>query len=379
MPHVALVTSSYPDGTPGSEAAGSFVADFAAELAKRVRVTVVAASAEDSVATKNQLTVRRFAVPRMPLSLLRPSNPNDWAAIVQTLKSGRAALRSFADTDCPDHILALWALPGGFWAESVARKKAVPFSIWALGSDIWSLGKIPLVRTKLRAVLRQANFRYADGLQLATDVEKICGKACVFLPSTRQLPKPAMINVSAGPPYKLAFLGRWHANKGVDLLLDALLQLGDADWKSIAEIRINGGGPLEDNVGQRARELSRQGRPVLLGGYLDKQHAADLIGWADYLLLPSRRESIPVIFSDAVQLLTPIVATPIGDLPQLYKKYGFGVIASATNATAYADALRTALSSQASEFSARIGSAKMDFDLRTIVGDFLTQSGILAT
>ena len=69
MHHIALVTTSYPDGKPGTEAAGSFVADFAEELSRRVRVTVVAAGTEDEVSETGTLCMRRFAVPRLPLSL----------------------------------------------------------------------------------------------------------------------------------------------------------------------------------------------------------------------------------------------------------------------------------------------------------------------
>ena len=71
MHHIALVTTSYPDGTPGTEAAGSFVADFAEELSRRVRVSVVAAGTEDQVSQEGNLCIRRFAVPRLPLSLLK--------------------------------------------------------------------------------------------------------------------------------------------------------------------------------------------------------------------------------------------------------------------------------------------------------------------
>ncbi len=377
MSHVVLITSSYPNGAPGSEAAGSFVADFAHELSNRVQVTVLAASSATSVTSEGALTVRRFAVPRTPLSLLKPLSPRDWRPIVQTLISGRVALQSFADVNCPDHILALWALPGGYWAESVARRNRLPFSIWALGSDIWGLGKIPLVRAKLRAVLRRAEYRFADGLQLAADVENICGMDCGFLPSTRQLPPITELNVSSSAPYKLAFLGRWHVNKGIDLLLDALSQLDDKDWQKIAEIRINGGGPLDSDVSDAVRELSGRGRPVSLGGYLDKQAATDLISWADYLLLPSRLESIPVIFSDAIQLLTPIVATPVGDLPRLHERHRFGVVASTISASAYADALRSALTQQASSFQPQLKKAKTDFDLPTIVSNFLDKTRLL--
>ena len=379
MLHVALVTSSYPDGAPGSEAAGSFVADFAQELSTRLRVTVLAASSAESVDGGGRITVRRFAVPRMPLSLLRPVNPFDWLPIIRTLECGRKALQSFAAADPPDHILALWAIPGGYWAESIARQQDLPFSVWALGSDIWGLGKIPLVRAKLRSILRRADYRFADGLQLAADVEAICGQSCEFMPSTRQLPRPANLDVAAAAPYKLAFLGRWHRNKGIDLLLDALRQLADEDWEKISEVRINGGGPLVETVNAAVKELSGRGRPVVLGGYLDKQQAADLIAWADYLLLPSRVESIPVIFSDALQLLTPIIASPVGDLPRLQEKFQSGIIASGTSALAFADALRSALNKPASSFQSKIEKARSEFDLASIVTQFLGQTGLLAS
>ena len=377
MPHIALITSSYPDGAPGSEAAGSFVADFAQELSTHVRVTVLAASSAESVTMDGDLTVRRFAVPRMPLSLLRPSHPLDWIPILQALRSGRAAVESIAKTNCPDHVLALWALPGGYWAQSAARRHGVPFSVWALGSDVWTLGKIPLVRTKLRNVLRQASYRFADGLQLAADVEKICNRPCSFLPSTRHLPRSGSKTLPDAAPYKLAFLGRWHKNKGIDLLLEALSLLNDEDWHKISEIRINGGGPLGDRVDHAVQELQRHQRPVSLGGYLDKQGAADLITWADYLLLPSRIESIPVIFSDALQLGTPLVATPVGDLPRLYDKFSFGVLASTTTATGYAEALRSALSQDASAFLSSINDANTEFDLRVVARRFIEHIKIL--
>lgn len=379
MPHLALITSSYPDATPGSEAAGSFVADFARELSTRLRVTVLAASSADSVTHDDELTVRRFAVPKMPLSLLRPMYPGDWLAIVRTLNAGRNALQSFVNADVPDHILALWALPGGYWAESAAARNRLPFSVWALGSDIWELGKIPLVRAKLRSILRKAVCRYADGVQLAADVEKICGQHCEFLPSTRRLSVPDDLVVSASSPYKLAFLGRWHVNKGIDLLLDALWQLPDRDWEKISEVRINGGGPLAERVRSAVRELQNRGRPVTLGGYLDKTGAAELIAWADYLLLPSRVESIPVIYSDAMQLLTPIVSMPVGDLPRLLDKYRTGVVATEVTAPAYAKALGAALEGSASRFQPKIEQARQEFDLGKSVSKFLDQAGIMVS
>lgn len=378
MPHVALVTTSYPDGSPGSEAAGSFVADFAAELAGRVRVTVLAASRAESTTTKGELTVRRFAVPRLPLSLLRPANPAHWPAIVASLRAGQAALAELAARDRPDHVFALWALPSGYWALRTARRHGVPYSVWALGSDIWSLARIPLVRGVLRRVLAGAQACYADGLLLAADVEAAGAGSCAFLPSSRRLPAPARTAERGAPPYRLAFLGRWHANKGVDLLLDALAALDDADWARIREVRLFGGGPLDAAVRRVAGTLVAAGRPLTVGGYLDRQAAADLIGWADYLLLPSRIESIPVIFSDAVQLGTPLVATPVGDLPGLFREEAVGLLAADVSVIAYAEALRSALAAEPGSFAGGLGRMRERFDLGRAAERFLAGSGLAA-
>ena len=99
MAHIALVTTSYPDGKPGTEAAGSFVADFAEELSRRVRVTVIAAGREDEISTEGNLTIRRFAVPQLPLSLLKPANPGHWRAILSTMKAGHRAVEHLAAED----------------------------------------------------------------------------------------------------------------------------------------------------------------------------------------------------------------------------------------------------------------------------------------
>ncbi|MBT8103920.1 MAG: glycosyltransferase [Woeseia sp.] len=371
MRHVALVTTSYPDDCPGAEAAGSFVEDFARELARHVRVTVVAAGSATSVTASDGFEVRRFGVPKLPLSTLKPGSPSDWPAIFSSLRSGQRAVSQLFDDKRPDHLFALWALPAGYWAQQCGRRHGIPFSTWALGSDIWTLGKVPVVRRVLRSVLRNSERRYADGLQLAEDVTALCGMPCEFMASTRRLPSSG-----SGPRQRtggrtFAFLGRWHRNKGIDLLLDALDMLGDEDWAKIDAVRIFGGGPYRGTVHQRAGILAGLGRPVSVGGFLDKPAAAALIESVDFLLLPSRIESIPVIFSDAMQLRTPIVSTPVGDLPRLFDKYRVGVLASSVDPDAFAEAIRRALAEDIRSFDESVSRASQDFDLTGIVDRFV--------
>ncbi len=372
MQHIALITTSYPEHAVGTEAAGSFVEDFARELSQHIRVTVVAASASDSVSRDGRMNVRRFAVPQLPLSLLNPLRPGHWRPILGSLRSGRSALEQLVQDDRPDHILALWVLPCGYWADRVKRQHGLKFSVWALGSDIWGLGKVPLVRQILKKVLKRADRRYADGLQIASDVEKLCGLSCEFLPSTRLLLSTGPSERAREAPYKLAFLGRWHTNKGVDLLLDALGRLTEQDWSRISEVRIYGGGPMHDQVHNAARDLIKRDRPVSVGAYLNKTAAAEVIEWADYLLLPSRIESIPVVFSDAMQLHTPVIATPVGDLPRLFKEHEVGVMAAEANAAEYTRAIQSALQENPATYDSAVDSVGQDFDLPAIVRRFVT-------
>ena len=128
---------------------------------------------------------------------------------------------------------------------------------------------------------------------------------------------------------------------------------------------------MHDQVHNAVRDLTEQNRPVSVGGYLDKEAATELIEWADYLLLPSRIESIPVIFSDAMQLHTPIIAMPVGDLPRLHNKYQYGVVATDSNSGAYAEAIQIALETNPTAFDRGLEAARADFNLSDIVQRFV--------
>jgi glycosyltransferase involved in cell wall biosynthesis len=368
MNHILLVTTSFPDVAfaKGQEAAGTFVYDFAQALAKQVKVTVVAPSLSAGVEQAGNITIHRFAAASLPLSLLKPTNPKNWFAIWRTMQAGQATVQQVVDTEEIDHIFALWALPSGYWA----GKTGMPYSVWALGSDIWGMKDVPILRTVLKRVLQNSQICFADGYQLGEDVTEIAGIPCHFLPSSRQL-YPTLPPKRTQPPYRLAFLGRWHPNKGADLLLEALNLLTDADWEKIEQVRYCGGGPLEGVVNAGITQLQAQGRPIVLEGFLDKTQATALFDWADYLLLPSRIESIPVIFSDAMQCGLPLISTPVGDLPRLLNNYQSGVLATDTTSLAFAQAIQKTLTLSAAHLQASTKHAAQDFRLEQTTQQWL--------
>lgn len=363
---LVLVTTSFPIGLDGSEAAGSFVADLATELAEHTSVRVVAPGKHTIRETwSERVEVYRYAAPACPLSTLKPWRPDDLRWIARVLREGAAATRAAAIG--ASHLFALWGLPCGEWTRRASRANGIGYSVWMLGSDVWSLGRLPVLRGMLARVIRHASHAYADGYRLAEDAQRIAGVPVAFLPSTRRIDLVDTTPPREKPPYRILFLGRWHPNKGVDLLLDALLQLDDADWHNIERIEIQGGGPLEPLVRERVAALQVAGRSVLAGRFLAKPDAEAAIARADWLVIPSRIESIPVVFSDAVKSGRPIIATPVGDLPRLVKdEPACGVLAEAASAPAIAAALRAAVASDSTRYSAGVRKQAADFALPAI-------------
>lgn len=363
---IIVVTTSYPDSEDGSEAAGSFVADTCAALATHRPVTVLAPGLGNRSAEMPTPDLERYRVPRLPLSLLRAGHPGDWPAIITSLRSGYAALERLVRQGNIDHILCLWALPSGYWGAAMQRRYGIPYSVWALGSDIWQLGRLPVIGRVVAHVLRDAHHCYADGELLRQEVETLSGRACTFLPSTRRLDAGQPTPPRTAAPWRMAYLGRWHPNKGTDLLLDALALLPQTAWDRIERIRIAGGGPLDELVRAGVSRLQTAGRPVDLEGYKDTGQAIELLGWSDYVLIPSRIESIPVIFSDAMRCGRPVITTPVGDLPALVERLLNGVCASGVDAGAYAEALRHALTNGPVQWLDGVKRAAREFDLAAV-------------
>lgn len=339
---VLVISTSYPSAADGSEAAGGFVADFVRALSEHVAVRVVGPGREEGPEEGAAVPTWRFSAGSRPLSLLSPLKPWHWPAILRALRSlRRQALAASAD-GCVAHVHALWVLPSGWAARVVARSLGIPYSVWALGSDIWSLGRLPVIRTLLASIARDARAAYADGLQLARDAEALCGRSFAFLPSCRALSGERSHPVASSAPYRLLFLGRWHPNKGIDLLFDALDALDDADWQRIAEVHVAGGGAMQPLVQERVRSLQGVGRCIRLSGFLDRVGAEQALAVADRLLLPSRIESIPVVFSDALAYGVPTVSMPVGDLPRLLGGGG-GWLADKVDGSAFARAIQASL------------------------------------
>lgn len=365
---IVLITTSYPRQRDGSEAAGGFVEDLAIELAKRVPVRVVAPGPVNLVECAGDgVEVHRYAAPNKPLSTLRPWVPTEMLAILRLMRAGLLATRSAVAAGPTAMLIGLWALPSGEWARRVAAETGLPYCVWTLGSDIWTLARIPGVRALLIRVLRKARICFSDGLQLAEDTRQLAGREVEFLASTRAIRGKRMEPIRSAPPYRLLFLGRWHPNKGVDLLLECLGMLSEEDWNRIERVEIQGGGGLEGDVTAVIDSLRAAGRPVVKGGYLGKEAAHQAMLRSDLLVIPSRIESIPVVFSDAMKHGLPVVSTPVGDLTRLVQlEPACGLVVREVSARALRIGLAQVIASDISSFAPGVSDRSLTFDIGVV-------------
>jgi glycosyltransferase involved in cell wall biosynthesis len=352
-----------------------FVRDFALELVRRNHFVVV-----QPVARKRGYEPDPgLVIAPLPwrggdqeLASMRFGSPRTWFVFSDLLARGIRAVCETSRRHAIDRMLAMWVVPSGLLAYAAHGFTGVPYDVWALGSDIWRVGRIPLAGPALiRRVARGAGRCFADGHELLRDVERLTGVDCEFLPATRRLPEPRSGARTLSPRDRthLLYVGRYHRNKGPDLLLSAIGCLRPEVRSRIA-LHMFGTGPMETQLRRRI-EVEGLADCVKLGGPIGAQELADFLTQCAFLVIPSRIESIPVVLSDALQCGVPVVAMPVGDLPRLIGEYRCGVAAREVTPAALAHGIEEALARSRATFADGVGRAGRALSLESAVDRWL--------
>lgn len=126
-------------------------------------------------------------------------------------------------------------------------------------------------------------------------------------------------------PLHFLLIGRLAPEKGVDLFLRAVAHLLQAEPAATAGVRFTviGEGPDRPALEALRRELGLEDRVALPG------HCEDMPGCyaaADVLVSASRLEGLPVAMLEAMASALPVVATAVGEVPQLIKEALTGLL-----------------------------------------------------
>jgi glycosyltransferase involved in cell wall biosynthesis len=145
-----------------------------------------------------------------------------------------------------------------------------------------------------------------------------------------------------GPP-ELVFFGRLKPYKGLDLLRDAF-----------AAVRLRHPGVRLRVVGEGDAAAAAPGLPALPGVTVETRWVPEadipaLLGGAHAVVLPYREASQSGVAAQALALGVPVVATPVGGLPEQVRPGRGGIVAAAPTAAAFAAALEAALAPGALE------------------------------
>lgn len=138
-------------------------------------------------------------------------------------------------------------------------------------------------------------------------------------------------------PYRVLFVGRLSAEKGIAYLLEAISLLA-AKGEAI-ELHIVGMGPLEDDLRHKARVLNIA-EQVTFHGFIPQGEALRrLYRESDMLVLPSLQEQQGKVLLEAMASGLPIIASNIGGIPTVVRHEWNGLLIPPRDPSAISQAI----------------------------------------
>jgi glycosyltransferase involved in cell wall biosynthesis len=343
--NICIITSSFPS-RPDDTVQAPFVIDFIRGLKKRGHRIFV--FTQDREGEKEEflegVKIKRFSwiQSRTPLVQLNPFRPLDLFRIANLFYRGKRTLPTFIRKNRIEVCFALWVLPSGYFANQAFRQTKIPYSVWSLGSDIYRYGRNPFLYPLMRRIIREAKGVFADGFDLSKRVEERFGRKCFFLATTRTLPLPSSLSKGGqrgllGNPYRFLFVGRIEKVKGIDLLLESMAGLKEEALH--VHLTVVGRGGMEEWARRFIEERGLEEHVSWMGNVSDEA-LASLYESSDCVVIPSRSESIPLVFSEALRFNKELIVTDVGDMGMLGRQYGVAQVIPPRNVMALKEVMK---------------------------------------
>jgi glycosyltransferase involved in cell wall biosynthesis len=145
-----------------------------------------------------------------------------------------------------------------------------------------------------------------------------------------------IVRSRAEHPLRLVYVGRLAREKGLYETLQALRQA--AGMGVNARLVLAGGGPEEEALREYADELGIGARVVFAGPVFGHDKVR-ILGGADVAVLPSYAEGLPYALLEAMAAGLPVIATPVGAIPDVMTHGMHGCLVPPRNAAAIAAAI----------------------------------------
>jgi teichuronic acid biosynthesis glycosyltransferase TuaC len=228
----------------------------------------------------------------------------------------------------------------GLAASRLARRTGLPLVLTFHGSDMNSWPEThPERMSDLRSAVRGAGAVIAVSAALVDQIRNVTGVTAIHLPigsdhrslAAAALPRAEARRLFGFPDDRtvVLFVGNLKRSKGIRLLADAILGLGDPFLGVFV-----GDGP-EAGYGT---DDSRAANLLDYRGAKPHDEVVRYLSAADVLVLPSYGEGLPTVLVEAGSLGIPVIASPVGGVPELLG-VDRGAMLTEITASAVADAL----------------------------------------
>jgi glycosyltransferase involved in cell wall biosynthesis len=380
--NICLITSSFPS-CPDDVVQAPFLIDFTEGLKKRGHRVFV--FTQDRQGEKEEflkdVRVKWFpwSKSKQPLIQLNPFSPVDFFKILSLFLNGRRELCSFIRENKIEACLALWVLPGGYFANQAFRRTKVPYSVWSLGSDIYRYGRNPFLYPMMRRIIQEAKSVFADGFDLSKRIEERFGRKCFFLATTRTIekigpdkPEKQERLKKKEDPYRFLFVGRIEKVKGIDLLLQCMAYLKEEALD--VHLTVVGSGSMEEWARSFIKDQGLE-RSIAWMGNVPDETLASLYESSDCVVIPSRSESIPLVFSEALMFNKDLIVTDVGDMGMLGRRYEVARVIPSGDVIALKETMKKGVERKAKGEEVKDGEKRRElkrlFDIETSVERFL--------
>lgn len=295
--------------------------------------------ASDPAHTLPDCDVRYVEYPALPL-LTRPFN--GWLC-ARTL---HAPLREFA----PDVVLSYWLYPDAFGAMRAARCARLPLVVGARGSDLRVRDAVsrrltrPVLHAAKRILVVSEDLGRVAERDYDADPARIRAipngcDATIFHPRDRSDARAAL-GIDADAEL-VVYVGRLVPEKGLRELLGAMATL--AAQRPKLQLALVGEGPMRAELD--AKVAADPTLRVHLPGAQGPHEVARWMAASDLVTLPSYSEGHPNVLVEALACGRPVVATPVGGIPEVVDA-DCGLLVAARDSVALAAGLRDALERQ---------------------------------
>lgn len=294
--NILLLTHNYPENKNDRKDAGIFISDFVEELEKHHKVFVFCPNYNNNQKFGNWSVYN-------PLNIFK---------FIKNIIFGTKESLIFVKKNNINYVLSAWAIPSGIYAFFINLQYKIPYGIWFLGSDLNIYSKLPILSLIIKVIATKANNLFANSFAL-TKIAKAKYGRCIMLPASTKMNNLNIKRIKLDKnKINVLYVGRLEKIKGIDLLVKEAQEL---DNKFI--IRVIGGGTLQ-------KKLDGQADNVKFLGQMNLAKISAYMQASDFLVVPSRNESMPLVIIEAAHFGLPVLASDVGDCKYILNKYKIG-------------------------------------------------------